>query len=431
MIYSDLYFKQKQKTSLLLIIFTVIFSVFIFITTFLKMPLQQSRASKANLKRVEITNLNPIQATIFWQTDIKEVGWLVYGDNKNNLNNVAFDERDISENKNKYLNHYVVLKNLTPDKTYYFAIISNNQKIIRPDNKYFSFKTPKTISNLTKLSPISGKILDENLSPLNSGVVLLSIKDKKIFSLSYLLKSSGDWIIPLNSFYSKDNFSEIALTGDEMAIVEIIGETEKKTTLIGSLKDLTKKTQTLIIGKNYNLNQKEEVLSASDSIDQKKIIDIIYPQEGAIIPGRKPLIKGLALPNNEIYLTISSKSKTYNINTKTNKNGEWSYLTVDNLDLGDYTITMLTKNENKKEVKKIRHFKITGNDAIEGRVLGEATSEANVVTPTITPSSTPTIITQLPTSFPTLMPKSGNFDFLPIALSMAFIITGLGVLLVF
>ncbi|GAB4219082.1 MAG: hypothetical protein Fur009_3450 [Candidatus Microgenomates bacterium] len=429
MIYSDLYFKQRQKISVYLIVLTFVFSIFIFTSIFSKIDLKQSRASKANLKRIEITNLNPIQATIFWQTDEKETGWVMYGEDKNNINTIVFDERDILENKGKYLNHYVVLKNLTPDKNYYYVIISDDKKIVRPDGQYFSFKTPKTISNLTKLSPISGKILNDNLLPLNSGVVLLSIKDKNLFSLSYLLKNSGDWIIPLNSFYSKDDYSEKVLTGDERAIVEIINEEGKKTILTGSLNKINSKTQTLIIGKNYNLTEESNVLAVTDKIDQKNVINIIYPQEGAIIPGRRPLIKGLALPEKEVFLTINSKTKTYNVNTKANKNGEWNYLSVNDFDLGDYKILLLTKNEKNQDIKIIRNFKLTGNDAIQGRVLGEATNEAKIITPTSIP--TPTTISQSPTYIPTSMPKSGNFDFITIASSLAFIITGLGILLVF
>lgn len=431
MIYSELYFKQRQKVSIYLIALTLIFSFFIFTSIFSKLNLKQSRASKANLKRIEITNLNPIQATIFWQTDEKQTGWIMYGEDKNNINKIAFDERDILENKGKYLNHYVILKNLNPNTTYYFIIISDNNKITQPNGQYFSFKTPKTISNLTKIHPISGKILNENLSPLNSGIVLLSIKDKNLFPLSYLLKTSGDWIIPLNSFYSKDDIIEKVLTEKDIATIEIISDEGKKTILTGAIKDLTSKTQTLIIGKNYNLSQENNVLAVTDKIvNQKNNISIIYPQEGAIIPARKPLIKGLALPEKEVLLTISSKSKIYNVNTKTNKNGEWSYLPVNDFDLGDYTILLMTKNEKNQDIKIIRNFKLTGNDAIEGKVLGEATNEAKIITPTNLP--TPSLIpTNKPTVYPTSMPKSGNFDLITIVSSIAFIITGLGILLVF
>ncbi len=422
MIYSDLYFKQKQKVSNFLMIFTFVFSVLIFSSIYRKLRIT-SRASKIDLKRIEITNLNPIQATIFWQTETKETGWLIYGEKENILDKIVFDDRDLATSQNKYFNHYVTLKNLKNDTTYYFMIISDNKKIIRPDGKYFSFKTPKTISNLTKLSPISGKILNENLTPLNSGVVLFSINNKNLYSLSFLLKNSGEWLIPLNSFYKQDNISEVAIGENDKATIEIFNEDGKKTTLIGKIKDLLSKTQILIIGKNYNLSQEENVLAAIDKNENKNIIDVIYPQEGAIIPGRQPLIKGFSYPYSEINLTLSSKTKTYSTKIKADKNGQWNYSIPEILDLGDYTLTFLTKNDKNQDLKIIRHFKITGNNAIEGKVLGEATNSANIITPTnIIPS---------PTIIPTNMPKSGNFNYLTVLSSIAFLLAGVGILLVF
>lgn len=429
MIYSDLYFKQKQKVSNFLMIFTFVFSVLIFSSIYRKLRIT-SRASKIDLKRIEITNLNPIQATIFWQTETKETGWLIYGEKENILDKIVFDDRDIATSQNKYFNHYVTLKNLKNDTTYYFMIISDNKKIIRPDGKYFSFKTPKTISNLTKLSPISGKILNENLTPLNSGVVLFSINNKNLYSLSFLLKNSGEWLIPLNSFYKQDNISEVAIGENDKATIEIFNEDGKKTTLIGKIKDLLSKTQILIIGKNYNLSQEENVLAAIDKNENKNIIDVIYPQEGAIIPGRQPLIKGFSYPYSEINLTLSSKTKTYSTKIKADKNGQWNYSIPEILDLGDYTLTFLTKNDKNQDLKIIRHFKITGNNAIEGKVLGEATNSANIITPTnIIPS--PTMIYDSPTIIPTNMPKSGNFNYLTVLSSIAFLLAGVGILLVF
>ncbi|GIW64967.1 MAG: hypothetical protein KatS3mg092_0900 [Patescibacteria group bacterium] len=230
MIYSDLYFKQKQKISIGLIIIAFFLSFVIFISIF-KGAKIESRASKSDLKRIEITNLNPIQTTIFWQTETKETGWLIYGEKENILDKIVFDDRDLTTSQNKYLNHYVTLKNLKNDTTYYFMIISDNKKIIRPDGKYFSFRTPKTISNLTKLPPISGKILNENLTPLNSGVVLFSIKAKNLYSLSFLLKSSGEWLIPLNSFYKKDDINEVVIGENDKATIEIFNEDGKKTNI--------------------------------------------------------------------------------------------------------------------------------------------------------------------------------------------------------
>ncbi|MCS6956811.1 MAG: hypothetical protein NZM02_03145 [Patescibacteria group bacterium] len=414
----------------MIVFLTCLLSVFFFISIFYKKALP-SKASRANIKRIEITNLNPIQAVIFWQTDEKKISWLVYGEEKNNLNKIVFDDRDIKEEKKPYFNHYVTLKNLTPGKKYYFTIILDNQKIIKPDGDYFTFKTPETISNLTKLNPINGKVLNENLLPLSEGIVLLTINNKNFFSLSSLLKNSGEWLIPLNSFYSRDDFLEQNLNEEEKAIIEIFSEENKKTTITGTLRQLIKESKTVIIGKNYDyLEEENNILSVNEKFNNIKKIEIIYPKENALIPGRQPLIKGTAIPFSLVSLSIFSKNKKYSININVDKDGNWNYLIPENLDLGKHTIILLTKDENKKDFKLIRNFTIIGNDAFEGKVLGTASGESKI-SPTYKLKPSPTIIVyNSPTSLPRLtkIPVSGNISILSMFFSLFFILIGFVIL---
>lgn len=435
MIYSEIYFKQKQKISSLVILLTFLLTLTFFLSIFYKHAIP-SKASKINIKRVEITNLSPIQTTIFWQTNEKQQCWLIYGEEKNKLDKIVFDDRDIKEQKKKYFNHYSTLRNLKSGKTYYFSIICDNKKIIKPDGQYFSFKTPETINNLTKLNPISGKVLNENLLPLSEGIILLSINNKELFPLSYALKNSGEWLITLNSFYNKNDFLEKNLTENEIATIEIFTEDNKKTTIIGSLKKLSEKNQVIIIGKNYNLLEDESnVLSASDFNDiNKNKIDIIYPKENSLIPGKRPLIKGIALSHSFISLNIKSDKKNYSINLKADKNGNWLYSLPEDLDLGKYQIIFLTKDEKGKDINIIRNFTITGNDAFEGKVLGTASQESEIKPTYNLPSLTPTekIIYTSPTLILSKKPPvSGNTDFLSIIASLSFILAGIGILFIF
>lgn len=433
MIYSKIYFKQRQKLPIFIIVFTLIFSTLSFFLIF-SGKATPSRASKVLVNRVEITNLNPIQTTVFWQTNGKQICSLVYGESKNNLNKIVFDERDIEKEKKPYLNHYIVLKNLIPNKDYYFVIICQNQKIIKPNGDYFNFRTPNTISNLNKFAPISGKILKENLSPVSEGIVLLTISNKKIFPLSYLLKNSGEWIIPLNSFYSQDNYEEERIEENDQAVIEILTEDGKKTTIIGSLKKLSEKNQVVIAGKNYNLQEEDNVLSAIDKINQEKnVFEVIYPKQEALIPGKKPLIKGLGIPFSLVSLTIKGENRQYSANVYIDKNGFWSYIFPENLSLGKYQAIFISKNEKNQEVKIERNFTITGNDAFEGKVLGTASQESEIK-PTydlIAPSTTPTQTIYYSPKPSVSLPVSGNLEFLPIVASFSFILTGIGILIIF
>lgn len=438
MIYSEIYFRQRQKISIFVIFLTFIFSVFSFLMIFSGKAMP-SKASKIFLKRVEITNLTPVQSTIFWQTNEKSSCSIIYGEDKKKLNKVSFDERDVINKKNEYFNHYAILRNLQSDKNYYFAFICSNQKIIRPDGEYFSFKTPKNNLNLNKFSPISGRILRENLTPVSEGVVLLTIPEKKVYPLSFLIKNAGEWLIPLNFFYSLETNEEIILNGKERALIEIFTEEEKKkTTITGSIEDLLKKNHLVVIGKQYDISNEENVLSAFDKIEiNKNIFEVIYPQEGALIPGKRPLIKGLGIPFSAVYIKIYGKNKVYSSNVNVDSNGRWNYVLPEDLSLGKYSSVFISKTQKGEEIKITRNFVITGVDAFEGKVLGTATEEADLI-PT-TPISSPTITSSTPT--PTLIVYNsptiskikdlGNFDGFSILIGLSFLILGFGILFVF
>ena len=95
MIYSDLYLKQNSKLPMVIgIVLTLFIGVF-----FTKLFLGSAGWSKASLKsarRVEIVNLSPSEASIFWQTDQTEIGWVAYGEREINENKIVLDVKDLN-----------------------------------------------------------------------------------------------------------------------------------------------------------------------------------------------------------------------------------------------------------------------------------------------------------------------------------------------
>ncbi len=432
MIYSNLYLEKKIKFPKIFLLI-IIFSLFLFFSI-LNKTARPSKASLTKLKRVEITNLTPIQAVIFWQTDEKSNSWLVYEEEGKKMANIILDDRDTTEKKGNYLNHYSTLRNLKPDKKYNFFIVINNKKFTRPDGSDFSFKTPKQISGLTKLTPLSGKILEKNLQPLPETFVILTINEKiiPIFTKS---KETGEWFLPLNYFYNFKDDKEEILTGKEVVKIEFFNEvnnTNQKTTLISKLEDILKNSQILIIGRDYDLTQQQENVLSSEDYQKDLDSQIIYPQDKALIPGRRPLIKGKSLPNSRVKIIIEmiKTNKKINADIQADNQGFWNYYLSKDLDLGKYQLTVKTVNHLQKEVVFTRTFTIIDNGGFEGKVLGTASGE-----PTIIPSPTyiqPTeeMISISPT-LPSRLKDTGITDLLPIFSGLSFIIIGIGIFLVF
>src|SRR3989338_5464659 len=435
MIYSELYLKQKIKLPtvigfLLVIFITVVFSRFF---------LGSAGSSKASLKvakRVEIVNLSPGQVSIFWQTDKAESGWVAYGEGERNENKIVLDEKDLNnvgQKKGKYKIHLATLKELAPGKKYFFKMVSdNNQIIVQPDGNSFSFITPQSnLNSLQNISPAFGKVLQSNsVDPLINSYILLSITGG--YSLLTQIKSEGDgsWLIPLSQIYSKDSQSILTIALKDKIIIEIItseGEVSTITTVKSKVSPLPQ-TTVFIKDKNFSFVEEENVLSASTDLINltNNQIDIIYPKEGVLIPGKIPLIKGIGLPKTIMEITVNSK-KTYSAVTTSDINGNWSYLLPEDLELGPHTIVLKTKDRDGKLITMQRNFTIIALQGNEGRVLGTATGEPTII---FTTTPIPPIPTA-PLNITTTPPVSGSNFLGTIFGSLSLIIIGGGILLAF
>lgn len=435
MIYSKLYLKEKIKLPTVIGFLLVIFITVVFSRFFLGLA-GSSKALLKVAKRVEITNLSPGQASIFWQTDKTESGWVAYGEVEGNENKIVLDEKDlnnIGQKKGLYKIHLATLKELTPGKKYFFKMVSdNNQIIVQPNGSSFSFITPQNnLNSLQNISPAFGKILQSNsVDPLINSYILLSITGG--YSLLTQIKSEGDgsWLIPLNQIYSKDSQNILTIAPKDKIIIEIItseGEVSTITTVKSKISPLPQ-TTVFLKNKNFSFIEEENVLSASTDLttSTNNEIDIKYPEEGKLIPGKIPLIKGVGLPKTVMEITVNSK-KTYSAVTTSDVNGNWSYLLPEDLELGPHTIVIKTKDKEGRDVTIKRNFTIIALQGNEGRVLGTATGEPTII---FTTTPIPPIPTA-PLNITTTPPVSGSNFFGTIFSSLSLIIIGGGILLAF
>lgn len=410
----------------------IIFSIAKFFSLF-------SIPSKANKKTVEqfaTVNLAQNQAGVFWQTTEKELGWVIFGESESNLSKISQDERDLQDKKNHFYNHYVILRNLQPGTTYFYKIVSDNQIVESSEQKPFSFKTPTILSANADLRPAYGRLINSNGIPLENAVIRLFFENS--IPLLALSKQTGEWLIPLNFIIDNDSLQIKNIDLNDLVKLEIKSEEKEKTSISLRVKDLSPLPQTIIIGKDYNFENSEDVLSVSSG---KKLLEndrvqILYPKDGAIIPGDSPLIKGTAIPGEEVMVVI--KSETSNeYRAKVDKDGIWRVLVTRELLPGEHIITITTKDQAGKKIQLVRKFTIAKSGE---QVLGEATAEATptlTLAPTVysTPISTPTVsyspyITQ-PATF-TVTPPTSGLNLFPLGIaSMSLVVIGLGILIAF
>ena len=346
---------------------------------------------------------------------------------------VALDERDLEEKKNLFYYHLSFLKNLQPNTRYYYKIVNNNQLVEDKNSKARSFITPVQLTPTYNLNPAYGKLIKENGEPVEGALVVIIFNDS--FPLIAQSKTTGEWLIPLNSILNKKSLQMQTIGLEDKLTIEIYGEDKKKTQIVADLKNVSPLPQTIIVGKNYKFIGNEEVLSASvkNNLTANKI-DILYPKKAAIIPEGRPLVKGTAIPGNEVEVSFDSLKET-TFKTVTDKQGVWRIVLTQQLTQGSHVLTVVTKDNNNKLIRLNREFSIAKSGE---QVLAAATAEASpTVLPTITqtPIASPTVfITSYVTQFPTATasPPTSGTSILPIGIASAsLIILGFGILLAF
>lgn len=434
---NNLYWQKEKKIPLPVAILIIFFMVGGIVNFFKTQPATKTQASGIKISKLEILNLTDNSAVIFWQTDIPSLGWVYFGTKENQLNQMAFDIRDIKNQKKQWINHFVPLKNLTPNQTYFF-LIANEKGIIKKGNQPFSFKTKLQRPKLTNLSPATGKVYQKNGLPLKNGIVILKIEEAE--PLGDLTKETGEYLVPLYYITKKDSFEFFQPSFKTPVIIEIFDEEKNYSLIKTTFEKTTPLPQPVIIGKNYDFtNDNEKVLSAVEKNEKIILpkITIIFPKENAVISGKKPLFKGTALPQKKIKVVINPEKQIFEIYS--DKDGVWSLIPFYELKPGKYQLIVTTNNEKENPITLTRNF-IIGKSG--EAVLGEATPSADLSptstpTPFQNPTSTPTsVFTPTPTTVyvasPTLSPPISGINFLYIViLSISLIMVGLGLVFVF
>jgi len=165
--------------------------------------------------QVKISNIGSHQFTISWLTEEKTTGAIIYGESREEVERqrgkikVAEDQRG----KDFFSRiHWVVIKNLLPEKNYYFVIKSGESVFFKkPEGSWAKEagiadqqKTSSEIKGEKENSLfISGVIVDQNERPIKEALVFLKIPGRS-FPLSTLSDKDGRWFLNLVNFYFLD-----------------------------------------------------------------------------------------------------------------------------------------------------------------------------------------------------------------------------------
>lgn len=389
-------YRQEKKIATPL---ALLLLVAVLITTAVSIQKIKTAATRAQTNAIagaEVTNITENSASIVWRTTQKTIGWVTYGEDKNNLENVGLDDRDASTQKHSSTLHHVTIKNLKANTTYFFTITNNTALLF--------FKTAPTAAVQNSIKPAFGKALHKNGTPLAEGLVILKIDNA--VSLSSLTARTGEWLIPLYYLHNKTTNKPLRATAETPVIIEVYNDLQEQASAVTTISHISPLPQTIVIGQKYEFKEEKiNVLAGkndnSDSSRTTNTIDIIFPKELAIIPGRRPLIKGTAPPLTDVTITIRTTSAKPLISTATvtsNADGIWSFIPTVQLAEEAHTVTATSIDATGRTLTQTRVFSIAKSGE---SILGEATPAATITAVPTSPA--PSAVPQ-PTSAPTAIP---------------------------
>lgn len=114
---------------------------------------------------VRVSNIEDASFTVSWTTDKKAVGFVHWGQKETNINKFSMDTNPESSNI-----HYVDIKDLSPNTSYFFKINSGGEEF---DNNGSNWQvhTGKSISDQKEANIMSGRILTARGQPAVRAVV--------------------------------------------------------------------------------------------------------------------------------------------------------------------------------------------------------------------------------------------------------------------
>ena len=191
-------------------------------------------------QNIEITNIEDTSFSILWQTTQAVSGFLIV--NINGSDQTILDDQDTTVPKPRLL-HHVSIRNLTPQTTYQYKIVSG--KIKSP----LSQITTTSANSPNGSKPIIGQVLSAN-QYLQNGVVFLEVSGA--IKQSTIVKNYGNFVIPMSQM-RKSDLSDIFIPNDQtVGKITIIDELFQKTSISFYLKNPLSPIQA---GTNINLTQ--------------------------------------------------------------------------------------------------------------------------------------------------------------------------------
>lgn len=374
--------------------------------------------SELTFEDIVISNQTGTSLSVSFRTKEPVASQLRFGQTLATATTIFDDRDEIGQELGAYNVHHFTLENLSPTSEYRFAVLSKSKTF---DNNGIGFpaKTASVLSSISDnqagLEPVRGTVVFPSGVGVDDALVFVTIQGATV--LSTVVKSQGNFFVPLTDLSTSDLTGTYSLSGSEVLSIEVIGG---EGTLVTALIPFDKHTNLgqMIVGKNVDLTENQSQGEESSGFQQENqsalLKDtasqvILNPQDGDFVLDAKPLFRGKSTPLQKIEVIVESDLQEATVTANTS--GDWSYQPDVPLSPGRHTVS-------------VRFF--DGDTAT--KILQhnfEVLASGSQVEESATPSVSPTVITQEP---PTAAPIPKTATVLPglIGLSFGILVTVAG-----
>jgi hypothetical protein len=353
---------------------------------------------------VQIANISDSSMTVTFETFEPTVAAV----NVQGLTDgLVFDDRSNKNSTKAYYSHIFTIKNLSPNSTYSFSIVSNGQTY-NDNGKAYTARTAASLApqKNNKSFTIQGTIILPDGEKGKDTLVTATVGNSQLLagitndsgeytltpsflldsSLKKYLSASGSGTLTLHA-YQQDMQSTIKVLSQDSAAIPIV-----------------------TLSKDYDFTVPFTITNATpeagfqipESTNTSSSVQILSPADGGTLIDQQPLFRGTAAPNESVTIIIHSDARITTTVTA-DANGNWSFRPASPLSTGSHTITISARTTAGALRTISRSFSIFSSGS---QVADSATPSATpTLTPTTTPTNTPTpTATQTPTATPTNTP---------------------------
>ena len=347
--------------------------------------------------QIKVSNIGANSFVVSWVTAEPTNGSVAFGETPS-LGNFKNDIRD-GKTQGEYLTHFVVVDGLSPQKKYFFKVVSEGKSYGNKDVPFEITTAPET--EIKKETDIAqGKIITEDGQPVEGALVLLSLPNA--ITQSALTDRNGYWIIILSEARTTDLRDYVSYDKENQIEEILVIKGDKSSDAILTTK-MDNPAPDIVLGKSQNFIEQfvsptstpklressfsQELLKVNNSkvSTEDSELMILYPKEQEEVNNHQPEFFGLGPKDREITITVESAEK---INTKSqiDNKGEWRWSPNTPLSPGEHTITVsyIDKNGIVQSVKRTFYVLAAGESNLPSF---SATPSANLTSPSPTPTT--------------------------------------------